>query len=446
MSENVLTTFSWKNSNSWIVLFLYLLLIFSTFSISGIVFASIGLISFSLYRFSRSKNIDKLPKWIVAPFILWLGSAILSALVNPEILRTLDNMRGEYRLLLPFAMVPALLLIDIRKLLKVFLFFVVLMAIYGVIQYFYGVDWFRSGDDKLITPFKRDIAGKTSVFHAKGNFSHHLTYAGFMLINAPLFFSLFIHDLKRTRWLWAGASVLTLLAVFVSLGRSGWVGVFFGFGILILMLPRKWAFPLIFVGVFTFTLFVSLMTSGWLQETFSHPDNPDFIKRILSTNLSRDKDRLYLWQAGGLGIQDNPILGVGIGNEDYYFEPYRQIVSKLHGGHTFFTKASAGVHNMYLQVGYTMGAIGLAVHLWLFGSVFYWCILWIRKAGKDFSFERGLLWGAIGGLFGNMIAAIFENNFFDGEVQTMVMIIIGLALYAGMMIRQQARNITTNGG
>ena len=45
-----------------------------------------------------------------------------------------------------------------------------------------------------------------------------------------------------------------------------------------------------------------------------------------------------------------------------------------------------------------------------------------------------------------MIAAIFENNFFDGEVQTMVMIIIGLALYAGMMIRQQARNITTNGG
>ena len=121
------------------------------------------------------------------------------------------------------------------------------------------------------------------------------------------------------------------------------------------MLPRKWAFPLIFIGVFTFTLFVSLMTSGWLQETFSHPDNPDFIKRILSTNLSRDKDRLYLWQAGWLGIQDNPILGVGIGNEDYYFEPYRQIVSKLHGGHTFFTKASAGVHNMYLQVGYTMG-------------------------------------------------------------------------------------------
>jgi len=392
--------------------------------------------SLSLFGFLSSKNVNMPPRWIIAPFLIWLCVALLSALVNPNFLQTLENMKGEYRLFLPFAMLPALFLVDIRKLLKVYLIFVVLMAIYGIIQYFYGVDWYRGEESELITPFKRAVAGETTVFHGKGNFSHHLTYAGFMLINVPLFFALFVNDYKRSRWLWAGASGMALVAVLVSLGRSGWLGAFFGLGILVLMLPRRWSFSLIFLGGLTFAVFISLMASGWLQKTFTHPDNPDFIKRILSTSLSQDRDRLLLWEAGWLGVKDHPFLGVGIGNDDYYFEPYRQIVSKKHGGYEFYNQASAGAHNLYIQLGFTMGVVGLISHFWLFGSMFYWCFLWIRKARKKFPFERGLLWGAIGGMFGTMIAAIFENNFFDSEVENMIMIVMGLALYAGMKVRQ----------
>ena len=45
---------------------------------------------------------------------------------------------------------------------------------------------------------------------------------------------------------------------------------------------------------------------------------------------------------------------------------------------------------------------------------------------NNFTFENSILWDGISGGCGFMFAGFFENNFRDGEVQAMVLILMGL--------------------
>ena len=411
------------------------LFIVSTFSIAGIEFFTIILMSFALWHYFSTDNLDKPPLWLVAPFFIWLAVALLSALLNPNFLRTLLNMKGEYRLLLPFALLPAFSKVRIRTLLKVYLVFVCIISIYSIIQFKFGVDWFRPEGKKLITPYM-------NLFHGKGNFSHHLTYAGFMLMNVPFFFALFLFDRDKQRYLWAIASIFSVLGVLVSLGRSCWVGTIVGLFILILILPKKISFPILGSGVILGMAFIYVTSSGFIQE-YIKPSNEHsvFLNRILRTSITNDRDRLYLWEAGWLGFKDNPWIGVGIGNEDYRYEPYRKIVADKHGGHVFFNSASAGIHNLYLTILFVNGVIGLTVHFLLFVAVFAWCGKWIRYSTPNTRFETGLLWGTVGASTGILASSVFDNFFFDSEVQNLNMILFGLAIYAGLKIREHTASV-----
>ena len=99
--------------------------------------------------------------------------------------------------------------------------------------------------------------------------------------------------------------------------------------------------------------------------------------------------------------------------------------------------ASAGIHNVFLQVAFNFGVVGLAAFIWMYVAVYVWCAHWIRRAAgrEDLGFECGLLWGAAAGLAGTLVAGVFENNYFDAEVGNMIGIAIGLALYGGLAIR-----------
>jgi len=407
------------------------LFIFSTFSIAGIEFFTIILMSFALWHYFSTDYLDKPPLWLVAPFFIWLAVALLSALLNQNFLRTLVNMKGEYRLLLPLALLPAFSKVSIKTLLKVYLVFVCIISIYSMIQFKFGVDWLRPEGKKLITPYM-------NLFHGKGNFSHHLTYAGFMLMNVPFFFALLLFDRDKQRYLWAIGSLLAVLGVLVSLGRSCWVGTIAGLFVLVLILPKKISFPILGSGVIVGLAFIYVAISGLIQEHFkTSKGHSVFLNRIVQTSIHGDKDRLYMWEAGWLGIKDNPWIGVGMGNADDRYEPYRKIVADKYGGHTFYNSASAGIHNLYLQILFVNGVIGLTAHILLFAAVFIWCGKWIWYSTPNTRFETGLLWGTVGASTGILVASVFDNFFFDSEVQNLNMILFGLAIYAGLKIREQ---------
>ena len=68
---------------------------------------------------------------------------------------------------------------------RLFFFMLVLISVYGIIQHYWGVDWLRPEGRKKITPYTPDFI-KTGIFHAKGNFTHHLTYSHYLVLVFPL--------------------------------------------------------------------------------------------------------------------------------------------------------------------------------------------------------------------------------------------------------------------
>ena len=103
---------SWANRltqrNFWLAFAVYALIFYSSFTISGIEFATILLMVTSALHLWRADDAEIAPRWIVLPFLAFAGAELLSALSNPQPLRTLSYMRGDYRIFLPLALLPAL--------------------------------------------------------------------------------------------------------------------------------------------------------------------------------------------------------------------------------------------------------------------------------------------------------------------------------------------------
>ncbi|HIB94208.1 MAG TPA: hypothetical protein EYO60_07935, partial [Candidatus Lambdaproteobacteria bacterium] len=175
----------------------------------------------TLIHWFRDRQLSQLGNPLLWAILFFMASAVISGLLNAYETEHLMALRTNWRLLLPLLLAVILADVDEDRLLWVFFGFVMLIAIYGIIQYFYGVDWLRPDDQSFATPYLSGVSGENTVFHGKGNFTHHLTYGGFLLLCFPLLASLiFCIDWNPfTRLLTAIITILVLLAIGASLGR-----------------------------------------------------------------------------------------------------------------------------------------------------------------------------------------------------------------------------------
>ena len=342
------------------------------------------------------------------------------------------QLRREYSIFLPLILLPVLARISLRRLLLVLMFPVCVMASYSVIQYYWGVDWIPP-----FSPLRAHESASGTVYYAKGSFSHHLTFSGYMLLVLLLFAGLFWRGEGRDRIIWGCAALMAGAGVIVSLGRSGWVGMAIGLLLLVLGFPRRLALPLT-AAVLLLGLAVSAVATGWLQGLKPWLPEWGIVNRLISTSLTHDRERLYLWESALLGIQDRPWFGVGYGNDKRYMRKYRaQVTEKRH--YQFSVRPSTHSHNVYLQVAFELGIVGLAWYLAFWGVILVWSVRWARRARDLLPFETALLTGISVALVGSMVAGFFENNFFDAEVRTMILTLMGLSLYVGLSVRRQLR-------
>lgn len=422
---------SFRNSENWLRIFTYTLFIFSIFSITGADISVLLLYLTATFYCVYNPCEYKPPLWVVVPFVLYPCIAIISTLANPDPAANSMLLKGEFRIFLPLALAVSLRFVNLLKLLKVYTILVIVITLYGYIQFNWGVDWFRPESKRLIEPMI--YPGDIIVFRAKGNFSVSLTFAGVMLVIAPILLSLYISEKNRSRYLWGAGAVMAGLGVLFSLARSGWFGAFAGVVILAFKLKKRWAIPLVLSITSFIAVLIILIYSGWVYRTFYKTDQPAIIQRFLYTTPRVEIARLYFWESGMLAVRDNFWLGVGTRQEDRLL-PYMDIISKRHRNFNFPTGPT--LHNIYLQIIFTMGLLGLIVYFSLWIVIFYWNFIWIRRAGNRFHTEKAILYGTSGGLFGSMVAGFFENNFLDGEVNIAIMIAMGLSLYCGAEIQR----------
>lgn len=388
------------------------------------------------------------PAWIPGTLLALVATALVSAAVNPDTLATLDHMRFHYRIFLPLVLLLALPRVALPRLFGTFAVFVALWGLYGAIQYRFGVDWFRTEGHKLIRPYGQE----SGVFHAQGEFTHHITYGGVMLMATLFLLALATSRLstrragdgRGLRVLWGLGAAFGALGTLLSLARSAWLGLALGLLVLgLLRLPRRWGVALAVLAALAAGGYAALAIQGdWLEQHVLRPDSPALLERLVLTSPHYDVDRVRMWQAGWLGVQDRPWFGAGMGNAGTVLEPYRDTIERRYG-YQYMLDAGAGVHNIYLQVAFDLGAVGLAAYLAVWTAIFVWSARSLRALrpglpGMELpgaSLYRAVIEGAVAGLAGSMAAGLFENNAYDKEVQQLILMLMGLAIYAGLQIR-----------
>lgn len=121
--------------------------------------------------------------------------------------------------------------------------------------------------------------------------------------------------------------------------------------------------------------------------------------------------RTHTWLATVEMIKDNPILGVGTGNFKVIYSAYRRpqifYIEKLHNVETQHAE------NEILEQAAVGGLVGLALFIWLMGSVFYLAWRRLKDSGQDPSLlERNLyLWG-----YATALAGMFVHSWVDVSI------------------------------
>jgi len=398
----------------------FLLVLFAAipFSIAGDDFAIIGLYLVTGYLFlQRRETWERQP--ISAGMLILILGAILSSIFSNEPLASFSEFRIFWRYGLPFLIFYALRNRNLDRYLGLTAVVSVLIAIYALIQSQTGLDLFRS--DRLQTEY-RALEG---VWYAVGIFSHHLTYGGVSLLLFALFASQVMNRDRRlrSRLLYAVGASLNLAAVVVCMGRSVWLGAIAAIGCLTLFfLGWKRSLTLLAVSVIGLSIF------GVYQF---HQDGSFFRqtamgRRIASAvSVEKNQDRIFMWQTGIETIRDHPILGLGPNQRERMQPYYQRIVEQYR--HEFQHPPRVGVHNIYLQNWIDFGLLGFLGHLiWWLGLLGMIALRLRRYPGR--TTENTFLIGCLAGLVGIMVAGFFENNVRDGEVQTTIFVVMGIAL------------------
>ena len=416
----------WFESKDALRFWTYGLFLFSTFSIAGSEASIILIYGISLWRWKQGQAPGFL-HWLLIPLGVYILATVLSGLLSPyEGISPLRAFHNNWRLLLPFALAVLLNELDQQRLLRWLFWGLLLISVYGVIQYFTGADWLRLPEQRDPTLYYTAPDG-SQYFHGKGNFTHHLTFGGYMLLLFPLFACLSLcQELDgRWRWIYGLGSLVLALGAFSSLGRSIWLGILFAGWICLMRLSRLLAGLVLLVGIGGAGWGWTQLSTGGMDQ-WRHSENA--LERRLSSALSSSAnlDRLLMWESGRQGIQDHWWSGIGFANDRNVMDRYREPLAQTYQ-HRFMNNASAGVHNIYLQTWLNYGILGILGYLgWVLGTI--WASGWALSQVSFQSWQGSILWGSIAGLGGFAIAGNFENNFRDGEVQTALLMLMGLAL------------------
>ena len=423
-------------SNSlWIRVSVYLLFISLPLSIAAMNFSAGLLHLLAIYRYARYRDVTMPPRWVCWPWVLFLLWMIVSALVNPMPWKNLEQILHYWYLFLPFVVLISIKHVRLDNLLSVYAVVTILVASYGLVQHIYGVDWLRISDKIVARPFG-------SFYHAVGTFSHHMTYGGVMMLNAPLFVSLAI-VVKSRRRLWITAAAFSLIAVETSLARNTWLGAFVGVLVLagfFFKSPKR-----LLPGIVSLSCFVVLVNALVIAHEFIQSGEFRFplLERAEVTDLSRDGrdgERRYMWDAAQKHIAENPFFGVGINNHGESLKVFYASIEEKTGRETFHLEPSTGgVHNIYLQMAVNLGVLGAAIYsiIWISSLLWFFLIFFkIPFRSAYFGMKQGALMGLGGSVVAFGIASFFQNHFLDTEVCIAMLSMLGMAWHCGAYLKK----------
>jgi O-antigen ligase len=242
----------------------------------------------------------------------------------------------------------------------------------------------------------------------RGPFSHYMTFSGFLLVIALLLGARMLRRrpdgaggptalLDRTWLSWMAFAVITW-ALFASLTRGAWIALVVALAGVVALEHRRllwWAVPATLA-------FMLIAPVPMLARAFS----------IADLSNTSNYDRLCMAEAGLRMVGERPVLGVGPDMVRRIYPLYRHPTApRLLVPH---------LHNAYLQIAAERGIPALSVMLALIGSAWLAARRGYRSGGSTADLHLGVL----GALTAFAVAALFEDNWGDTEVQRVVLFLL----------------------
>jgi len=245
-------------------------------------------------------------------------------------------------------------------------------------------------------------------------FQMYMTTGGLLMIIILMLLPVLVHQRTPKKYrLWAVTALIPLfISLFFTFTRSSWLG-FIGGAILIGVIRSK-KIVVILSGVLVIIVMIA------------SPQIRDRIFSIVDPYHPNNISRVHMWETGVRMARDYPVLGIGdVGTEvlwPKYAEPDWPPEGHLHNNEV-----------MWLV---TLGGVGLIIMITLFARI--WIVIQriARRLSDDWLFGSFAL-GALAVQVGFHINGLFEWNFGDAEVITLVWAITGLAMAASRIAEQE---------
>jgi O-antigen ligase len=240
----------------------------------------------------------------------------------------------------------------------------------------------------------------------RGPFSHYMTFAGVLMLCSMLVLArLATRDGWRSGWRWV-AFVVMQWGLWGSLTRSAWLASAAAITLVVFVRRRR----LLLAYVPVIALFFALAPVVWVERALSiaNPSDPS------------NYDRICMARAGLRMMEERPFFGIGPELVKRRYGIYREPTApRLETPH---------LHNAYLQIGAERGLVSLLAFLWLLGSSSWIALRGFRREGGVHGPRSDLWLGCLLAVTAFAVAALFENNWGDTEVQRVFLFVLALPL------------------
>ncbi|MBO5930347.1 MAG: O-antigen ligase family protein, partial [Clostridia bacterium] len=236
-------------------------------------------------------------------------------------------------------------------LIKLFLLSSFVVALYGVLQNFVGV---QGAESWLDEDMFEGIRVRVYSF-----FNNPNVLGEFLVYTIPLCAAMLWGKMNKAYKTLFGFILISMAACMIfTWSRGAWLGVFFACALFLVIMDKRW----VFFGVLALLLLPLLMVlSG----------NTTILERLISIGNTADTSTAYrvsIWKASVNIIQDYWVSGIGVGSKAY--------------GSVYPLYALSGAnfalhsHNLYLQVLVEMGVIGI-------GALLSMIVAFVRQVFSD---------------------------------------------------------------
>jgi O-antigen ligase len=323
---------------------------------------------------------------LVAPLLFWVAASVIATLF------ALHRVASAEKLLKLLPIGLAFLLPGILASARRLRYALGALVVGGCITSVYGISYYIDDPSSRLGGFV----------------GFYMTTAGLLMqIVLVAFALLFTAGLSRGLRILSGAALPVLLpALFLTDTRGAWIGLVAGLFVLLPLIRKQLAIvPLLLV------LFVIAVPGKPRETAFS----------TIDPNHPRNRERTFMWKAGLEIFRDHPWTGIGLaGMREVYME-YQDPQSKEKPPH---------LHSVPIHLLASMGVIGFAAWLYLFGALVVWMArtLPLVRAGPPVA--RATVHAFIGIWAGFVANGLVEWNLGDVEVITLFWAMVGLALAA----------------